>query len=86
MAKIIDLYDKDILDDDGEALPVRKTVDETFYERITGIIPVHIKHLSKKQLIRLLEILVKRNLGSERVFRDHLLLKIERSILKFDVA
>lgn len=48
MAKIIDLYDKDILDDDGEALPVRKTVDETFYERITGIIPVHIKHLSKE--------------------------------------
>ncbi len=48
MTKIIDLFDQDVLDDEGEPLPVRKIVDESFFERITGIIPIHIKHLAKE--------------------------------------
>jgi hypothetical protein len=35
--------------------------------------------------VRSLEVLVKRNLGSERLYRDYLLLKIEKIVLKFDV-
>lgn len=34
-------------------------------------------------MTRTLEVLVKRDLGSERLFRDYLLLKIERNMPKF---
>jgi hypothetical protein len=85
MAKLLDFYDRDILDDDGEPHPLKKT-DDVFFERITAILPIQIKHLTKDNLIRVLEVLVKRGLGSERLFRDHLLLKIERNILNFSVS
>lgn len=84
MATFLDIYDRDILDDNGEPHNVKKT-DDSFFERITGILPVQIKYLSKEHMIRCLEVLVKRELGSERIFRDHLLLKIERNIHKFNV-
>jgi hypothetical protein len=84
MAKVLDIFDKEVLDDEGEPHNVRKC-DEMFFERITGILPVHIKHLGREHLIRVLEILVKKELGSERIFRDHLLLKIERNIYRFSI-
>lgn len=84
MATLLDFYDRDVLDDDGEPHPLRKT-DEEFFERITGILPIQVKYLNKEQMIRCLEVLVKRGLGSETLFRDHLLLKIERNIYKFNV-
>lgn len=78
------MFDKDILDDEGEPHNIRKANDE-FFERIVGIFPMQIQYLNKEQLIRCLEVLVKRNLGSERLYRDYLLLKIERNILKFSI-
>jgi hypothetical protein len=42
-----------------------------------------LKTLKKEQIVRTLEILVKRNLGSDRIFRDHLLLKVEKTVLTF---
>lgn len=84
MAMLLDLYDSDILDEEGEPHPLRKA-DSVFFERIVGILPVQIKFLTKEHLIRSLEVVVKKGLGSERLFRDHLLLKIERNIHKFNV-
>ena len=42
---------------------------------------MNIKHLSKDNLIRVLEVCVKRGVGSDRLFRDFLLLKIERNVM-----
>lgn len=80
----MDLFDKDILDDEGEPHVLRK-VDDIYFERITGIIPIHIKSLSKEHITRVLEILVKKNLGSERIYRDYLLLTVEKNIMKFNI-
>ena len=63
---------------------MRKCTDE-FFERVVGILPMHIKHMSKEELIRSFEVIVKRDLGSERLLRDHLLLKIERNIFKLSI-
>lgn len=79
MAMLLDLYDRDVLDDQGEPHLIRKADDE-FFERVVGILPINIKELSREHLIRCLEVVVKRGLGSERLYRDHLLLKIERNI------
>lgn len=84
MAMFLDLFDKDILDDEGEPHNLRKA-NEEFFERIVGLLPMQIKYLNKEQLIRSLEVLVRRSLGSDRLFRDYLLLKIEKNILKFSV-
>ena len=80
----MDLFDRDILDDEGEPHVLRKT-DDSYFERITGIIPIHIKGLNKESITRVLEILVKKNLGSERIYRDYLLLTVEKNIMKFNV-
>jgi hypothetical protein len=84
MAQLLDLFDRDILDDEGEPHLLRKT-DSDFFERIVGILPIHIKHLSREQLVRSLEVIVKRGLGSDRLFRDYLLLKLERNVMKLSV-
>ena len=85
MAQLLDLYDLDVLDDDGEPQPVIKANDE-FFERVVGLLPMHIKTLHREHLIRCLEVSVKRGLGSERLFRDYLLLKIEKTIMKLEVG
>ena len=84
MAQLLDIYDMDILDDEGEPHLLRKT-DDDFFERIVGIIPIQVKHLSKEHLVRTLEVCVKKGLGSERLFRDYLLLKLERNVMKLSV-
>jgi len=84
MAMMLDLFDADILDDEGEPHLLRKTIAD-FFERVVGILPMQIKHLSKEYLIRTLEVVVKRNLGSDRLYRDYLLLKIERNIMKLNM-
>ena len=81
---LLDLYDQDILDEDGEPHLLRKA-EADFFERVVGILPMQIKHLAKEHLIRTLEVVVKRGLGSERLFRDYLLLKIERNVMKFSI-
>lgn len=85
LSQLMDLFDQDILDDEGEPHILRKTSDD-FFERIVGIIPVHIKRLSRESVTRLLEVLVKRNIGSEKLFRDYLLLNIEKNIMKTSVT
>lgn len=41
--------------------------------------------MKKEHLIRTLEVTVKKNIGSERLFRDYLLLRVERMIYDFSV-
>jgi len=84
MAMLLDLYDSDILDEEGEPHLLKKS-DFDFFERIVGILPMHIKNLGREHLIRTLEVSVKRGLGSDRLYRDYLLLKIERTVMKFSV-
>ena len=84
MAMMLDLFDQDVLDDDGEPHLLRKADDE-FFERVVGILPMQIKNLSREHLIRTLEVVVKRGLGSDRLYRDYLLLKIERNIPKLSI-
>ena len=82
LARLLDIFDTDLKNEKGGSLGVIKC-DEIFFERITGILPIQLKNLKKENIVRILEVLVKRNLGSERVFRDHLLLKIEKTILTY---
>jgi hypothetical protein len=84
MAMMLDLFDRDILDDEGEPHNLRKT-DDSFFERIAGLFPIQVKFLSKEHMIRSLEVMVKRNVGSERLFRDYLLVKIENNLMKFSI-
>jgi hypothetical protein len=85
MAMLLDLYDRDILDGEGEPHLLRKT-EADFFERVVGILPMHIKHLSKEQLIRTLEVVVKREVGSDRLYRDYLLLKIEKNMMNLSIG
>lgn len=43
---LLDLYDRDILDQEGEPYLMQKT-DSEFFERVAGILPMHIKLLGK---------------------------------------
>ena len=56
---------------------IRKASDE-FFERIVSILPIHIQHLGKEDLVRVLEVLVKRDLGSDRLYYNYLLYQIEK--------
>jgi hypothetical protein len=46
MSMLLDLYDRDILDQEGEPYLIQKAKSE-FFERIAGILPMHIKNLGK---------------------------------------
>lgn len=78
IATFMDLYDKEVKDEEGENYNIKKA-DDVFFERLVGILPVQIKFLYKENLVRVLEVLVKRNLGSDRLLRDYLLLKLEKN-------
>ena len=85
MAVFLDLFDKDFLDDDGEPYVYIKKAHDEFFERIVSLLPMHINHMNEEQIVRTLEVLTKRNLGSERLFLHYLYLKIERSVFNFSV-
>ena len=46
MAQFLDVFDRDVLDDEGEAIGVQKTADDTFFERIVGLLPMFVKDMS----------------------------------------
>jgi hypothetical protein len=43
----MDVFDRDVKDNEGENLFVVKT-DHIFFERIVGILPMHIKHMTNE--------------------------------------
>mmetsp|Transcript_1778 Transcript_1778/g.1216 ORF Transcript_1778/g.1216 Transcript_1778/m.1216 type:complete len:140 (+) Transcript_1778:585-1004(+) len=82
LVHMLDLFDRDVLDATGEPVYMQKASIE-FFERIAGILPMHVPHLTNNELIRALEVLVKRDIGSERLFLHYIFLKIEKNVLKF---
>merc|ERR1712224_969143 len=50
-----------------------------------SILPINVAHMSNENIVRVLEVLTKRELGSERLFLHYIYLKIERSVLSFTV-
>ena len=84
MAQFLDLFDREILDEEGEPIFVNKT-DQVFFERIAGILPMFVKDMNSQQVIRCLEVMVARNVGSDRLFQHYILHHIEKHVLKFSV-
>ena len=46
---------------------------------------MHIAFMDNEQLLRCLEVLVKKDLGSERLFVHYIYMRLERTILSFTV-
>jgi len=68
----------------GDSIGVIKT-DYVFFERIVGLLPMFIQGMNNQQVIRTLEVLVKRNIGSERLFDHYILASIEKHVLQYPV-
>lgn len=84
LAFCLHVFDKDMVDREGEPISFKKCPDE-FFERIVAILPIHVKKLRKEDLVNTIEVLVKRNLGSERLFYDFLFFQVEKKMLSFSV-
>lgn len=69
----------------GEPLGIKKC-DDLFFERIIGIYPMYVKEMDNSQVIRSLEVMVKRNIGSDRLFEHYILFMIEKHVLKYSVG
>jgi hypothetical protein len=63
MAQFLDIFDRDILDNEGEPIGVKKA-EELFFEKIVGILPMFIKDMNDYEIIRSLEVLTRKGLGS----------------------
>lgn len=83
MALFLDLFDKDVLDDEGNSFMHLRKAPEEFFERITALLPMHINFMDNAQLVRTLEVLVSKGLGSERLFVHYIYMRIERKVLSF---
>lgn len=46
---------------------------------------MHVKDLNKVEIIRCLEVMVSRNIGSTRLFDHYILMMIEKHMMKYDV-
>ena len=64
-AHFLDVFDRDVLDDEGEPmlLSMHKTND-VFFERVVGLLPMYVKKMTNHQVVRCLEVMVHRNIGS----------------------
>lgn len=81
LAFFMDLFNKDILDENGEPFMFMQKAPAEFFERITGLLPMHIAFMSNEQVLKTLDVLVKKDLGSERLFLHYIFMRIERSVL-----
>jgi len=85
LALFLDLFEKEVLDDNGDVYLYLQKAPAEFFERIVAILPMHIGFLSNKELVRTLEVLVKRELGSDRLFQNYIYMRIERKVLQFSI-
>ena len=46
---------------------------------------MHINFMNNSELVRTLEVLVKKDLGSDRLFLHYIYMRIERNVLQFKV-
>ena len=84
-AQFLDLFDRDVMDFDGEPVGVIKA-ENVFFERIVGILPMYLKQMNHWQVIRCLEVCVRRNIGSQRLFDHYFLYLIERHLLSYNLS
>ena len=85
-AQFLDIFSRDVVDDEGEPilLGIHKA-DEIFFERIIGLLPMHVKEMNNHQVIRCLEVMVDKNIGSQRLFDHYILYMIEKHVLRYPV-
>ena len=60
MATFLYLFDKEVLDDEGESFLYLAKSSPEFFERIVGLLPMQISFLNNEELVRTLEVLVRR--------------------------
>lgn len=66
-----------------EIRQISAAIPSNFFERVVAMLPMHVPYMTNRDLITTLEVLVKRNLGGQRLFDHYIYLKIERNVLKF---
>ena len=84
-AQFMDIFDRDVEDDEGEPIGVKKA-DDVFFERVVGLLPMFVKDMNNYEVIRCLEVMVSRNIGSQRLFEHYILYMIEKHVLRYPVA
>lgn len=62
---------------------VADSLPNNFFERLVAMLPMHVPKMTNRDLVRTLQVLVRRNLGGQRLFDHYIYLKIERNVLKF---
>ena len=63
---------------------VSDVIPRHFFERVVGLLPMHVPRMTNQDLISTLEVLVQREMGGERLFNHYIYMKIERNVLKFN--
>jgi hypothetical protein len=70
------------MDELGEPLSIKKC-DDVFFERLAGLLPMYIKEMTNREIVRTLEVCVDRNLGSQRLYDNYLIDMIEKNVLRY---
>ena len=63
LAQFLDVFDAPVTNHIGDEITLTKA-PEVFYERVIGILPMHVKSMTQHQVIRVLEVMNNRNIGS----------------------
>lgn len=86
LAQILDIYSRKKEQDDLSMDYYTKQKERAwpgFIERIVSILPLHIPQMTNAQVVRTFEILVERNIGSDRLFEQYIYLSIEKNVFKY---
>ena len=84
MAQFLDLFDREVIDQMGDPVPMTKCED-IFFERVVGLLPMFVKKMTNPAVVRCLEVITKKNIGSQRLFDDYLLMMVEKNLLHYSV-
>lgn len=84
LAQFLDIFDSPVTNHIGDEIQFDKAPD-VFFERVIGILPIHVKEMNQYQIIRVLEVMNNRNIGSQRLFENYILHMIEKQIFKYDL-
>jgi len=86
-AHFLDVFDRDVLDDEGEpVLLSMHKADDVFFERVVGLLPMHVPKMTSPQVLRCLEVMVRRNIGSQRLFDHYILMMVEKHVLSYSIG
>ena len=84
IAMFLDVFDRDFADSNGKKLVGFRKATPEFFERIVAILPMYLPNFNNSQLLRVFEVMVKRHLGSERLFLNYIYPQLERKVLSYD--